>query len=334
MPGDRIVEIEGQPIRHAADAKAQLAELSILMKTDLSGALDDVQEKIIAQGENADSYRHKISELTEDMAVWRDEIQQVKDQDGPLDTDDIQRIAAYNERIEDAKFKQGEYNVKIAETQTQVTELQAAWDEQTKQMIFGIAQQTLAVDGFTQEEIDALARLAGPEGFGLVDQAGQDLIMTIGRAAEEMAQTGDQSGIFVGQMQGLQGAVGSADQDVDSLSDSINRLPSNKTVTLTTVRRNVTEQIINTYRSYNVQNIQSLGGFAHGGEFVTGGVGGHDQNQTVINTQPREKITITPDGGVSPAERDGRRASGSSPVNVNVYNRFDQNQLSRILRNR
>ncbi|GAH28778.1 unnamed protein product, partial [marine sediment metagenome] len=36
-----------------------------------------------------------------------------------------------------------------------------AWDRYTRELIFDLAKQRLAIDGFTQEEIDALNRLAG-----------------------------------------------------------------------------------------------------------------------------------------------------------------------------
>jgi hypothetical protein len=90
---------------------------------------------------------------------------------------------------------------KLEDVRGEIKRVQDAWSEQTKRMIFGLAQQALAVDGFTSEEMSALAKLAGPEGFGLVDQEGQEMIAMIGNAATEMALTGDQSDIFVAALQ-------------------------------------------------------------------------------------------------------------------------------------
>jgi len=283
------------------EAKLQLDELSLLMKTDLSQSLETVQEKIKAQQDNISEWQARIQELNSQGYV-------TPEQQSEID----------------------ELNGKIDDATNNVKELEEQWDEQTKKMIFNIAQQSLAMDGFTQEELDALARLAGPEGFGLVDEAGAEMISRIGEASLAMAETGDQSGLFVDDMRDLQGAVGDASTDVGGLRDNINSLPTSKTVTLTT--NSVHNKYINTYSSYNVQDIQG-GDYQHGGEIEVGGLPGPDRVPVAFNASRGEKITITPRGGVTPAEKGGGNTSGR-PINVQVYNRFDLSLLEQVLRGR
>lgn len=114
--------------------------------------------------------------------------------------------------------------------QTEIREVTAAWDEQTKNMLFNMVQQRLAIDGFTAEEFAALGKLAGPEGFGLIDQAAADFIGEIDKSALSLDAAGDQSDIFVQDLLGLQTELSNAGLGVGKLADGINMLPEEITI--------------------------------------------------------------------------------------------------------
>lgn len=109
--------------------------------------------------------------------------------------------------------------------QDEIASVTAAWDEQTKRMLFNMIQQRLAIDGFTTEEFSALRQLAGPEGFGLIDQAAFEFITR----ADELAGKLDDGGIsvdrFVRELSGMQTELFNTGTDVDSLGTKLGLLP-------------------------------------------------------------------------------------------------------------
>jgi hypothetical protein len=121
----------------------------------------------------------------------------------------------------------------LDKTRDAISETTAKWDEQTARMIFDLATQRLAIDGLTTEELNALAKLAGPQGFGLVDDAAVALIGSIGRAADEMDAAGDQSGEFVGQLRGLHDELNDSATAAGNLAGNLGNIKS-KSVTITT----------------------------------------------------------------------------------------------------
>jgi hypothetical protein len=194
--------------------------------------------------------------------------------------------------------------------------VQERWDEQTSRMIFGLAEQQLAIDGFTQEELDALAKLAGPEGLGLVDEVGQQLISLIGDAGNALEQQGDQSDIFVGKLTDANDIVGDLATGVDTLGAQLELLPDERTIT---IRAELTgDQEMFEFRRKGI-------GFQHGGQFEVTGRPGPDRvpvraGDQVINAQHGETVTVTP-AGVTPPEGGG--GGGVTIENVNLNNAID-----------
>jgi uncharacterized coiled-coil DUF342 family protein len=207
----------------------------------------------------------------------------------------------------DFKTKVDDLNIKIDELEGQtyltsaqkkqledyrgeLDEVTSAWDRQTAQVIFNLAQQRLAIDGFTREEIAALTRLAGPEGLGLVDAAGAALIEKIDLLALSMDEAGDQSDIFADDMVALQAMMLDPTVSADELADAINRIRS-KSVTVKTTyitrRKTITEY--RTIVGTGPQRYQH-GGFAPGGRAAMVGEVGREmfvprQSGTILNNR-------------------------------------------------
>jgi hypothetical protein len=111
----------------------------------------------------------------------------------------------------------------------QIGGLADEWDRATKAMIFSLAEAALGpmLEEGSEEAFSALAKLAGPEGMGLVDEGGQALIEAIAGAAGEMTTAGDQSGLFVDALKTLQSeGLDPAQESGQELVDTIAKLES------------------------------------------------------------------------------------------------------------
>lgn len=100
-------------------------------------------------------------------------------------------------------------------------EVTDAWSRQTAEIIFNLATQRLGIDGFTREETQALAKLAGPEGLGLIDEAGVALLESIDNAAAAMDSAGDQSVLFADDMASLATVINDPTIAADDLAAAI-----------------------------------------------------------------------------------------------------------------
>lgn len=76
----------------------------------------------------------------------------------------------------------GELQEELGETEQAIKDLQAAQEEQTRQMLLGMLQQSLALDGLTVEEVGKLNEIA--LAWGLIDQATYDAQQTALEATE------------------------------------------------------------------------------------------------------------------------------------------------------
>lgn len=104
--------------------------------------------------------------------------------------------------------------------QQEIDETTAAWDRQTAQMIFDMAQQRLAIDGLTADEFEALTALAGPEGLGLIDEVAVQAAESVNAALVAFEDTGDVED-FTGHMMDLQEVVSNTDQNLGDMEQDI-----------------------------------------------------------------------------------------------------------------
>ena len=176
-------------------ANEQLSRMHFAIDNDLTGDYEELSQKKADLIVKTVDLRREISDLE---GGWQ------------ANTESGQR---------ELETLRGELDDTIAE----IGEVEAAWDQQTRMMLFNLAEQRLGIDGFTNEELDALAKLAGPEGFGLLDETASAVYDRLNDAAFEMVDTyGDQSDQFVDYVVNQQDAIG-------NLGSAINNLPDEHT---------------------------------------------------------------------------------------------------------
>lgn len=169
------------------DAKSRLRELEQALKIAKlrqSEMNDETKESTRLAGEQ------RIAFITTDIQEQREAISGLDEQigewtEGTLTAGERQAIAISE--------LEAEYAEKAAGIRAQIGETQDKFSEQTARLIFDLAQQRLAIDGFTREELDLLNQLAGPQGLGLVDEAGVALLDQIDKVAQGLELPGDQS---------------------------------------------------------------------------------------------------------------------------------------------
>ncbi len=201
-------------------------DLQTLLKTDLTGAFEDFQRELEKVDEREKSLRESIGDVNQEISNYRKEIQEIKDEEGPVTEEQQEQINRYKERIGDATGTLGELRGELGELPDAINEVREAWDRQTKEMILDLATQRLAVGGLTSDELTALGRLAGPEGFDLIDESSARLIEGIGLAADAMDAAGGDSDIFLAILEDLQLGIGDTTAEVDALSEALNNLPT------------------------------------------------------------------------------------------------------------
>ena len=203
---DEQVMSEEELQRVREEIAEQMDTLSLQMRTDLTGDFEAVREQVEQLTNRSKELKVKIGELE-----------------------------GQDYLTEAQKEQLNEYREELGEIPGAIDEVRDAWDLQTKNMIFNLAQQRLMIDGLTTDEMNALAKLAGPEGFGLLDQASVDLIGFIGGAADKMdeaTESGeDFSDAFVEAMIEAQEEIGSTEDDIDDLDMAISDL-ENRTITI------------------------------------------------------------------------------------------------------
>ncbi len=197
----------------------EFKELQTIMKTDLTGAFQDFQRNLERVDEREKDLRESIFDVNQEIANYRKEIQEIKDEEGPITESQQEQINRYKERIGDATGKLGELRGELGEIPAAVKEVEEAWARQTEQMIFNLATQRLAQDGLTTEELKALGILAGPEGFGLIDKASQDLIEGIGLVGDAL-DMGAEADVAISVLKFLQKTLIDTAGEFDNLVDS------------------------------------------------------------------------------------------------------------------
>jgi hypothetical protein len=208
-------------------------ELQNILGLDLTGQYESMVEELERVDEQERNLKKQMGDVNERIAEYRKEIQKIKDEEGPLTEDQKDRIASYNKRIAEAQEQLGGLRGELNEIPEALEEVRQAWDRQTKQMIFDLTAQRLMLDGLTSEELAALGKLAGPQGFGLVDEASQRLIEGIGLAADKMDEQGDQSDILVDFLVDLQETIGDVETAVEDLGVALDDLPTETEVAVT-----------------------------------------------------------------------------------------------------
>jgi DNA repair exonuclease SbcCD ATPase subunit len=232
---DRMADVNEQVVKYRKEITKIRAGDEGLFSDDEQARIDGINSKIgeylekIAEIEDkpgiiTEEQRKRIELAQEDINRYRREIEAIADEKDPFSDKQADRIGTYNERIADASERLADLQEDLAGIPEKVDEIREAWSRQTKEMIFNLAAQRLATDGLTTEELKALATLAGPKGFGLIDESGEALINIIGTMADQLDLTGDQSYIFVDVLTEVQEALGNTESSVEELDEALNML--------------------------------------------------------------------------------------------------------------
>ena len=280
------------------ESKAMLSELSLMMKTDLSGSYEDVIDKKQTLITKIEKLQTEINTLSGDYDTNR------------------KKIFDLTEEME--------------KTYLEIEKVSEAWELQAKKMVFSLAEQRLAMDGWTNEELIALGKLAGPEGLGLVDEAWAALIGKIGEASTVMDAQGDQSNEFVGILNNVAGALGDASGEASRLRDNINSIQS-RTVSVTT--------------NYYSANYSTGAPRSYGGPRATGGP--VDPSHYYSVAERESEVFIPSSGGsdalflpkepgkIVPASQMGGEGGGGGDLvihTLNINNGMDVNEFDAMAR--
>jgi DNA repair exonuclease SbcCD ATPase subunit len=184
--------------RAQAEINKEFSDLQLLIKTDLSKSYDEMLDDIDKVKESEKDLKERIAEVNSEIGEFRREIQEIKDEEGPVTEAQQDRIDGFKERISDAGGSIADLREELGKVPARVDEITEAWQRQTKELIFNLAVQRFQVDGLSKEELKVLATLAGPKGLGLIDEAGQAMIEIIAEAGDILDLTGDQSEIVSG----------------------------------------------------------------------------------------------------------------------------------------
>ena len=284
-----------------------LKHLALLVRTDIQEDFFDTREEIaglnqeledLGQQRIDDKFKLEAKRL-EDLEQAKDHLKELKDDlllarlrmgDFTDATSQATRVAAEMEisqltaeikeqgtaiqelgsvSVEELIALDEEYNERTASIKEKIESITEAWDAQTKRMIFDLAQQRLAQGGFTEEELTALSKLAGPSGLGLIDESAQRLIEAIGASASEMDAAGDQSGLFVEDLMRLQEQLNNVEGAARGMNTELRLMPANT-------------------------RVGGVRAFQHGGSFVVGGQGGPDSQMVSFRASPGERVTVSP----------------------------------------
>lgn len=210
---EKLAELDLESAEDVTKAQERLVDL----QGDLELALLKRDEANERASEN-DKERSESSILAEEnrIAAIREGIREQQELIAGSSDANAASVAEFDE----------EFAEREASIREQIAETKAAFSDQTKQFLFDLATQRFAIGGFTREELKVLNKLAGPEGLGLIDEAGLALLNRVDEVAEGMELSGDQSEEAADDLVDFAGALVDAAESGEDLIDVINRMPS------------------------------------------------------------------------------------------------------------
>ena len=159
---------------------------------------------------------------------------------------------------------------KYGELATQFEETAAAHEEATKRMMLDLVIQQASVDGLSTAEMELIAGLAGPEGWGLIDQATADAMANTNQMLEDLntgvltssdvvailagnvdalavsggwsqidENTSHATGSLTEMLEGLDSNVEESGVVVQRLAGSLDALATNRSATITIYHRDI-----------------------------------------------------------------------------------------------
>jgi hypothetical protein len=223
----------------------------------------------------------------------------------------------------------------------EIDNVTAAWSRQSSEMVFALAEQRLALGGFTDIELDALTNLAA--GLDLIDPTQVALLDAIGVIASEFATTED-AAKFTEDMDKLAEILSDPAIDVDAIPNALAGISQaggglETAKGLTTDILSDLDTMVKTRWQINVDvDYTTPGappppppgagpGHSHGADFVV--PPGFPNDSFAMNVESGERVIVIPPGG--------QQARGGSGKTVNIgtqiFNGIDLDDLAREMEN-
>src|SRR3990170_3605068 len=222
---EAIASLEVEGIEDAEEAADRIADLNE-QRRDAVQRLQELETELEIARLREEELNEETSEasrlqaqarldrLTADIADQREEISGLTREISEAGTVTGEISADQQEKLSELE---AEYAEREGSIRDQIEETTKAWQRQTKEIIFNLATQRLGLGGFTDEELDLLTTLAGPEGLGLVDEAGVALLESLDNLNKALAAPGDQVPDVTAAMSAIAQAMADPAQSADDL---------------------------------------------------------------------------------------------------------------------
>jgi hypothetical protein len=227
---EAIAEIEAKGAEDLEDIADKIEDLNdrrgdeIFRLGELQDQLQLAKDKLAEMGDETDEFARRsqqarVDSLTRQVTEQKEAIAEV-----------IEEIGIFKDSTGDLVTQQGQDLTELEKTYLEkaqalvanLDEVTEAWDRQTKQLIFNLAVQRFGLDGIvTDEELDAITQLAGPNGLGLIDEAGVALLDTMDDLNEALAQPGDQVHLITGAFSDIHNSMVDPNQTAMDLAANI-----------------------------------------------------------------------------------------------------------------
>lgn len=226
---EAIVELETRGAEDIADVADDIDDLNKRIRDqvsrlgELNTSLGIAKDRLGEMGDETDELSRRsaqagIDRMTTDISQQQETVAELRAEITELKGSTEEMLAAQEFALSDLEQL---YLDKMRGRVADIDEVTAAWSRQTAEIIFNLATQRLGIDGFTREELEALTKLAGPEGLGLIDEAGVALIEAIDEANFAMESAGDQSGLFADDLSSLADVMRDPTIAADDLAEAI-----------------------------------------------------------------------------------------------------------------
>jgi uncharacterized protein YoxC len=197
---------------------------AIIRLKEMRNRLELAREQLQGMGADTDELARKSKELAiegliNDIKGQERAVADLRGELGELSGASSDLAAQQEQDITDLNAV---YDDKLGAAKEKVEETTKAWSDQTKEILFNLATQQLALGGFTGEELQLIRKLAGPEGLGLIDEAGVALLDFFDNVNMTLAAPGNQVPEVEAAMEAVFQAMVDPEQRVEQLVDKIN----------------------------------------------------------------------------------------------------------------
>ncbi len=226
---EAIAELEAQGAEDLENLADKTDELNrrrsdqIIQLKELRARLELAREQLQGMGDDTDELARKskelaIERLVNDIKAQERAVADLRAELGEL-AGGSSELA--EQQAADLTELESTYADKMGAARQEVEDTTQAWSDQTKEILFNLATQQLALGGFTGEELQLLRKLAGPEGLGLIDEAGVALLEFLDDVNTTLQAPGNQVPEVQAAMEAVFQAMVDPEQRIEQLTDRI-----------------------------------------------------------------------------------------------------------------